>query len=85
MVRMKTMKTKNMMALTDTKDMMSLRLNGGPDYSPTTEKLLVAYSIKRKGSGKLKGASSISKERENAEKALRLNGNVQMKATSTFL
>jgi hypothetical protein len=34
------------------------------------------FRIKRFGSGKLKGASvsSISKEREKAEKALRLNG-----------
>jgi hypothetical protein len=61
-----------------------LRLNGGPDYNPEIERLLAASSVKKKptfkirrfGSGKLKGASfsSISKEREKAEKALRLNG-----------
>jgi hypothetical protein len=59
-----------------------LRLNGGPDYDPDIERLLAASSankkptfrIKRLGSGKLKGASSLQKERENAEKALRLNG-----------
>jgi hypothetical protein len=32
------------------------------------------FRIKRLGSGKLKDASSISKEREKAEKALKLNG-----------
>jgi hypothetical protein len=60
-----------------------LRLNGGPDYYPEIDSLLAASSTKRKptfkirrfGSGsQLKGASSISKEREKAEKALRLNG-----------
>jgi hypothetical protein len=62
-----------------------LRLNSGPDYDPATESLLAASSTTTKkkptfrirrlvGSGKLKGASSISKERERAEKALRLNG-----------
>jgi hypothetical protein len=61
-----------------------LRLNGGPDYdyNPATESLLAASSIKKKptfkirrlGSGKLKGASYLQKEREKAEKALRLNG-----------
>jgi hypothetical protein len=59
-----------------------LRLNGGPDYDPVAERLLAAssstkkkptFKIRRLGSGKLKGASSISKEREKAEKALRLN------------
>ena len=43
-----------------------LRLNGGPDYNPTTERLLAASSV-------LQGASSFQKEREKAEKALRLN------------
>jgi hypothetical protein len=59
-----------------------LRLNGGPDYDPATERLLAASSSKRKpafrinryGLGKLKGASYLQKEREKAEKALRLNG-----------
>jgi hypothetical protein len=60
-----------------------LRLNGGPDYYPEIERLLAASSTKKKkptfkirrlGSGKLKGASSLQKEREKAEKALRLNG-----------
>jgi hypothetical protein len=59
-----------------------LRLNGGPDYDPAVERLLAGSSSKKKptfrirqlGSSKLKGASSISKEREKAEKALRLNG-----------
>jgi hypothetical protein len=61
-----------------------LRLNGGPDYNPGIERLLAAsstkkkkptFKVKRLGSGKqLKGASFISKEREKAEKALRLNG-----------
>jgi hypothetical protein len=61
-----------------------LRLNGGPDYDPAVERLLAAasstkkkkptFKVKRLGSSKLKGASSISKEREKAEKALRLNG-----------
>jgi hypothetical protein len=62
-----------------------LRLNGGPDYNPEIERLLAAasaakkkptFKIRRLGSGKLNGASfsSISKEREKAEKALRLNG-----------
>jgi hypothetical protein len=62
-----------------------LRLNG-PDYDPAIDRLLAASSTKKKkpifkvkrlvGSGnQLKGASfsSISKEREKAEKALRLN------------
>jgi hypothetical protein len=31
------------------------------------------FKVRRLGSGKLKDASSISKEREKAEKALRLN------------
>jgi hypothetical protein len=57
-----------------------LRLNGGPDYDPEIERLLAAASsakkkptfrVRRPG---LKGASSISIEREKAEKALRLNG-----------
>ena len=61
-----------------------LRLNGGPDYDPAVERLLASasstkkkptFKIKRLGSGyQLKDASSISKEREKAEKALRLNG-----------
>jgi hypothetical protein len=51
-----------------------LRLNGGrPDYDPTIERLLAAASVKekptfrirRQGSGKLKGASYLQKEREN--------------------
>jgi hypothetical protein len=58
------------------------RLNGGPGYNPAIERLLAASStkkkptfrIKRLGSGKLKAASSLQKEREKAEKALRLNG-----------
>jgi hypothetical protein len=59
-----------------------LRLNGGPDYNPEIERLLAASSTKKKptfrirrlGSDRLKGASFISKEREKAEKALRVNG-----------
>jgi hypothetical protein len=60
-----------------------LRLNGGPEYNPAIERLLAAASstkkkptlrIKRLGSDRLKSASSISNEREKAEKALRLNG-----------
>jgi hypothetical protein len=61
-----------------------LRLNGGPDYDPDIERLLAAtstkkrkptFKVKRLGSGnQLKDASSISKEREKAEKVLRLNG-----------
>lgn len=59
-----------------------LRLNGGPDYDPSTERLLAASSkkkkstfrIKRLGLNSLKSASIIQKEREKAEKALRLNG-----------
>jgi hypothetical protein len=59
-----------------------LRLNGGPDYNPDVERLLAAssrkkkptFKIRRLGSDKLKGASSLQKEREKAEKALRLNG-----------
>jgi hypothetical protein len=56
-----------------------LRLNGGPDYNPEVERLLAASSsLKRKPTFRikrlgLKGASSISMEREKAEKALRLN------------
>jgi hypothetical protein len=59
-----------------------LRLNGGPDYNPEIERLLVASSTKKRptfrierlGSGnQLKDASCISKVREKAEKALRLN------------
>jgi hypothetical protein len=60
-----------------------LRLNGGPDYNPEIEKLLAAssskkrkptFKVKRLGSGnQLKGASYLQKEREKAEKALRLN------------
>jgi hypothetical protein len=50
-----------------------LRLNGGPDYDPAREKLLAASSMKKKptfrinrfASGKLKGASSLQKERES--------------------
>jgi hypothetical protein len=60
-----------------------LRLNGGPDYNPEIDRLLAASStkkkkptfrIKRLSSDRLKGASSLSEEREKAEKALRLNG-----------
>jgi hypothetical protein len=59
-----------------------LRLNGGPDYDPAVERLLAAssakkkptFKIKRLGWAKLKGASYLQKEREKAEKALRLNG-----------
>jgi hypothetical protein len=61
-----------------------LRLNGGPDYdyNPAIERFLAAssktkkptFKIKRLGSGKLKGASYLQKEREKVEKALRLNG-----------
>jgi hypothetical protein len=59
-----------------------LRLNGGPDYNPDIERLLAAssskkkptFKVKRFGSDRLKGATSTSKEREKAEKALRLNG-----------
>jgi trans-2-enoyl-CoA reductase len=60
-----------------------LRLNGGPDYDPEIERLLAAassakkkptFKVKRLGSDKLKGAFSISKESEKAEKAMRLNG-----------
>jgi hypothetical protein len=56
-----------------------LRLNGGPDYNPEIERLLAASSTKKKPTFRvkrpgLKGASTISKEREKAEKALRLNG-----------
>jgi hypothetical protein len=58
-----------------------LKLNGGPDYDPEIERLLAASStkmkptfrIKRLGLGSLKSASIIQKEREKAEKALRLN------------
>jgi hypothetical protein len=58
-----------------------LRLNG-PDYNPSIERLLAASSTKRKptfrikrfGSGKLKGASYLQKEREKVEKVLILNG-----------
>jgi hypothetical protein len=60
-----------------------LRLNGSPDYNPEIERLWAASStkkrkptfrVKRIGSGnQLKAASSIQKEREKAEKALRLN------------
>jgi hypothetical protein len=65
-----------------------LRLNGGPEYSPATERLLAASSLKEKPTVrikrlssnvpgiKLKGASSIIKqkreEREKAEKVLKL-------------
>lgn len=54
-----------------------LRLNGGPDYDPTVERLVAAPSIKKKptvrirrlfGSGKLKNAASIPKDREKAKK-----------------
>jgi hypothetical protein len=57
-----------------------LRLNGGPDYNPVIDRLLATASstnkkptfrIKQLG---LKGASSLQKEKEKAEKALRLNG-----------
>jgi hypothetical protein len=58
-----------------------LRLNGGrPDYNPEIERLLAASSAKKKKPTfrvklpRLKGVSSISMEREKAEKALRLNG-----------
>jgi hypothetical protein len=60
-----------------------LRLKGGLDYNPEIDRLLVAasstmkkptFKIKRFGSGNLKGASYLQKEREKAEKALRLNG-----------
>jgi hypothetical protein len=61
-----------------------LRLNGGPDYDPAIERLLAAasstkkkptFKVKRLGSGnQLKSASYLQKEREKAEKALRLNG-----------
>lgn len=56
-----------------------LRLNGGPDYNPDIERLLAASSTRKKPTFRierfsLKGASPLSKEREKAEKALRLNG-----------
>jgi hypothetical protein len=56
-----------------------LRLNGGPDYNPDIERLLAASTTKKKPTFRvnrpgLKGASSISLERERAEKALRVNG-----------
>jgi hypothetical protein len=40
----------------------------------STKKKKPTFKIRRLGSGKLKGASSLQKEREKAEKALRLNG-----------
>jgi hypothetical protein len=58
-----------------------LRLNGGPDYDPAIERLQAAsstkknptFKIKRLGSGNQLKDASFSKEREKAEKALRLN------------
>jgi hypothetical protein len=54
-----------------------LRLNGGPDYDPTMERLLAASSSTKKkptfritrqsSHNQLKGASSILKEKEKAE------------------
>jgi hypothetical protein len=65
----------------------ALRLNGGPDYDPMTARLLAASSIKKKPTfrikplvgSKLQSGSTLQRqllkrEREKAEKALRLNG-----------
>lgn len=62
----------------------ALRLNGVPMYVPkvlsaSSIKKKPAFRIKRMGSGKLQSGSTIwrqilEQERENAEKALRLNG-----------
>jgi hypothetical protein len=62
-----------------------LRLNGGPDYDPMTARLLAASSAKRKPTVRIKRIGSklqsgstlqrqlLKREREKAEKALRLN------------
>jgi hypothetical protein len=67
-----------------------LRLNGAPDYSPTTERLLAASSSKKKPTVRIKRVGSklqsgsiiggqlyqqkLNEERGKAEKVLRLNG-----------